>query len=111
MPRRDHEQESGETPLPGMIRKGSGAGIQVPSSLATIYATCRHFKLSQEAVCKKWKAAVVVSQLRTVLLESFEVLAAADAAEAVNGDEAAAWPEALVEAHARLVMAVGDLLG
>ena len=108
MPRRDHEQESGETPLPGMIRKGSGAGIQVPSSLATIYATCRHFKLSQEAVCKKWKAAVVVSQLRTVLLESFEVLAAA---EAVNGDEAAAWPEALIEAHARLVMAVGDLLG
>ena len=91
-----------------MIRKGSGAGIQVPSSLATIYVTCRHFKLSQEAVCKKWKAAVVVSQLRTVLLESFEVLAAA---EAVNGDEAAAWPEALIEAHARLVMAVGDLLG
>lgn len=57
----------------------------------------------QEAVCSKWKDAVVVSQLRSMLFESFDVLAAADSQQ---GRPEAEWPEALVEAHAKLTLTV-----
>lgn len=66
---------------------------------------------SQEAVCSKWKDAVVVSQLNSALFEIFDVLSAADARHeggaAVHvGGAAVQWPEALVEAHSKFTLAV-----
>lgn len=100
-------QESGEVP-PGTSQRWSDCAQSLYTQILNYCLNCYGIS-QQEAVCKKWRSAVVVSQLRTVLLESFEVLAAADTAKTVNGYETAAWPDALVEAHARLVMAVSDL--